>query len=81
MKTTWEELELDVDYVYEPACDAVMDVNSPLCGPAWPSTLDIIEISFRGIEILMAFTADEIEKMEKQLLIEHEKDLCDKYEG
>ena len=81
MKKIWEELELDVEYEYSPAQDPVHDVDSTLCGPGDDSRLDITAVMFRNIDILMAFTAVEVEEMEDRLIIEHENDLCDEYEG
>ena len=80
MKTIWEELELNVEYEYAPSEEANNDLDSPLLGPGCHSSFDITGITFRGVDILMAFTGDELYEMEERLLIEHEEEFCREYE-
>lgn len=60
--------EFEVAYDYSPPEKAVHDVESPLCGPGCPASVDVYAIYHKGDEVTDAIDPDVKTWMEQDVL-------------
>ena len=65
---TYEGAEFEVAYDYQPAERAVLDLESPLCGPGCDAEVEIYAIYHKGDEITDVVRDDIREWMEQDVL-------------
>lgn len=67
-----EELELDVEYTFQRGTPGRLSGPPEHCYPPEPDEIEIVKVTFRGIDITAKLTADEIDKIAGS--IDHEDD-------